>query len=173
METMETSRRLVRSQPAPRSLFTGHWPFPGGHVVGPRPDLLTSVCALASPALALSRTSSKGISASPFAGPVAWEKSRQTVARLVLVTWWEWRDRKNVPRPRAALLKSQSDLERIFQKADVWRCRRSRSTDSKPATGSGSEREEHGAPPPDTSPLAQACLSWGSRRIPALQQKGP
>lgn len=47
---------------------------------GPRPEVpagtavLTSVCALGSPALALSRTSSKGISMSPFVGPLTQKK---------------------------------------------------------------------------------------------------
>lgn len=44
----------------------------GGHGLSLPPDttVLTSVCALGSPALALSRTSSKGVSMSPSTGPL-------------------------------------------------------------------------------------------------------
>lgn len=38
--------------------------------------MLTSVCALGSPALAFSRTSSKGVSTSPFAGPLTRENKQ-------------------------------------------------------------------------------------------------
>lgn len=48
-------------------------------VLGAQPALppagvLTSVCALGSPALAFSRTSSKGVSTSPFTDPLTREK---------------------------------------------------------------------------------------------------
>lgn len=56
--------------------------WPGPRCWGPSlrlrlpPDarVLTSVCALGSPALAFSRTSSKGVSTSPFTGPLTREK---------------------------------------------------------------------------------------------------
>lgn len=70
-----------QSQAAPSSQLAGTSFSQTHHAAGrglslPQTAVLTSVCALGSPALAFSRTSSKGVSTSPFAGPLTWENKQ-------------------------------------------------------------------------------------------------
>lgn len=82
---MAASPRCTRTRPhgTPSPPVPPPWPRgsgPGPRLWGLPPDtpVLTSVCALGSPALAFSSTSSKGASLSPFAGPVRGKRTSQS-----------------------------------------------------------------------------------------------
>lgn len=63
---------------------------------------LTSVCALGSPALAFSRSSSKEVSMSAFMGPLPWEKQTDKMSRAGPVTCQSGQDAGVGLRPGAA-----------------------------------------------------------------------
>lgn len=60
----------------------------------PDAEVLTSVCALGSPALAFSRTSSKGVSMSPFTGPLTRKKRAECHKAGPCHLSEEWRARQ-------------------------------------------------------------------------------